>query len=146
MANAKKAIIKIFLDKKILIGILLLMENKINSNKEITKLIGRRIAILRISQKMSQAKLATKIGVCHQQMQKYENGKNRVSIDRLIAIAQALNVKIINFFPAFIVGEDIGDLLSARNAKEIKLLSKFAKFQKLSVEELVLRFLDLLLK
>jgi len=146
LANAKKAIIKIFLDKKILIGILLLMENKINSNKEITKLIGRRIAILRISQKMSQAKLATKIGVCHQQMQKYENGKNRVSIDRLIAIAQALNVKIINFFPAFIVGEDIGDLLSARNAKEIKLLSKFAKFQKLSVEELVLRFLDLLLK
>ena len=52
----------------------------------------------------------------------------------------------INFFPAFIIGENIGDLLSARNAKEVKLLSKFAKLQKLSVEELVLRFLDLLLK
>ena len=116
------------------------------SDKEITKLIGRRIAILRINQGMSQLKLASKVGVSFQQIQKYEAGKNRVSIDRLIAIAKALNVKIINFFPAFIVGEDIGDLLAPRNAKELKTLSKFATLQKMSVNDLVLKFLDLLLK
>jgi len=116
------------------------------SSREITKLIGRRIAILRTHQKISQTELAFRIGVYHQQVYKYEVGQNKVSVDRLIAIAKALNVKVINFFPAFIIGEDVGDLLAPRSVKEIKLLSKFAKFQKLSMEELVLKFLDLMLK
>ena len=66
------------------------MNNQTQSNQEITKLIGRRIAILRTNQKMSQAKLAFKIGVSFQQMQKYEFGQNRVSIERLIAISKVL--------------------------------------------------------
>ncbi|MDA0902564.1 MAG: helix-turn-helix transcriptional regulator, partial [Proteobacteria bacterium] len=58
-------------------------------NQEITKLIGQRIAILRANQNMSQTKLASKIGVSFQQVQKYESGLNRLSVDRLIAISKA---------------------------------------------------------
>ena len=70
------------------------MNSQAISNREITKLIGRRIAILRTNQKMNQAALAFKIGVSFQQMQKYESGQNRVSIERLIAISKVLNVKL----------------------------------------------------
>ena len=121
------------------------MKHKDSSDQQITKLIGRRIAILRTSQKITQQELAFKIGVSFQQIGKYENGASRITVNRLIAISKALNVKIINFFPTFAVGSDIGDLLAPRTAKEIKLLSKFAQVQKLSVEELVLKFLNLLL-
>ncbi len=53
---------------------------------------------------MSQAKLADAVGVTFQQIQKYENGKNRISASRLQQIAQALDVTPSFFF------EDVPDV------------------------------------
>jgi DNA-binding XRE family transcriptional regulator len=41
-------------------------------------LVGSRIRMFRKGRKMSQAQLGKKLGVTFQQVQKYENGKNRV--------------------------------------------------------------------
>ena len=61
--------------------------------------IGRRIKLRRIQLGLSQRDLARKIGpVAFQQVQKYENGTDRVSASRLYLIAEALGVGIGFFY------------------------------------------------
>ena len=47
---------------------------------------------------MNQAKLGEALGVSYQQMQKYENGTNRISASRLFGISRVLDVPIQYFF------------------------------------------------
>ncbi|WP_341872610.1 helix-turn-helix domain-containing protein [Sinorhizobium fredii] len=47
---------------------------------------------------MSQTELAKTLGVTYQQVQKYENGRTRVSASRLQAIANMLEVPLTFFF------------------------------------------------
>jgi transcriptional regulator with XRE-family HTH domain len=56
--------------------------------------IGRNIRACRLARQMSQPKLGEAIGVTFQQVQKYENGTNRVGSGRLVLIAQALQVPV----------------------------------------------------
>jgi len=61
--------------------------------------MGRRIKLRRIQLGLSQSDLARKIGpVAFQQVQKYENGTDRVSASRLYLIAEALGVGIGLFY------------------------------------------------
>lgn len=59
--------------------------------------IGARIRQVRKKQKMSQEQLGKEVGVSFQQIQKYENGHNRISASRLVHVARILNVST-NFF------------------------------------------------
>lgn len=61
--------------------------------------IGAMIRAERQARGMSQNALAKKLGVAFQQVQKYENGSNRVSASMLYAIACVFGVKISTFFP-----------------------------------------------
>jgi transcriptional regulator with XRE-family HTH domain len=61
-------------------------------------LVGSRIRRFRKGRKMSQAQLGKKLGVTFQQVQKYENGKNRVGASRLQMISTALDVPVGQFF------------------------------------------------
>jgi transcriptional regulator with XRE-family HTH domain len=54
--------------------------------------LGRRIASYRKNSEMSQSDLGSSIGTSYQQIQKYEDGRNQVSVPRLLQIAKALNV------------------------------------------------------
>jgi transcriptional regulator with XRE-family HTH domain len=65
---------------------------------ELDQHIGHLIRSLRVAGGVSQASLAAQIGVTFQQVQKYENGKNRVSGSRLQMIAEALGVSPAKFF------------------------------------------------
>jgi transcriptional regulator with XRE-family HTH domain len=60
--------------------------------------IGRRIRLQRINKGMSQTELGNSVGVTFQQIQKYENGKNRVGGSRMKQIADALSVTPAHFF------------------------------------------------
>ena len=61
-------------------------------------LVGRNIRILRKQRRMSQTDLANKIGVTFQQVQKYENGTNRVGSGRLFRISAIFNVPVATLF------------------------------------------------
>jgi transcriptional regulator with XRE-family HTH domain len=61
--------------------------------------VGRRVRTQRLSKGMSQTELGTKIGVTFQQVQKYENGVNRIGAGRLSRIAEVLEVPVTFFFP-----------------------------------------------
>ncbi len=60
--------------------------------------IGKRLRQARLSKGLTQQGLAEKIGISFQQVQKYENGINRVSSSRLLVIANVLNIPITYFF------------------------------------------------
>src|SRR5262245_58959838 len=60
--------------------------------------IGHKIRVLRVAKQMSQSKLGDALGVTFQQIQKYENGVNRVGSGRLRAIADTLGVSVGELF------------------------------------------------
>lgn len=60
--------------------------------------VGHRIRLRRTLIGMTQEGLGEAVGLTFQQIQKYENGDNRVSASRLYAISQALDVPIHYFF------------------------------------------------
>ena len=53
------------------------------------KLVGKNIRIFRLAKKLSQTELGNSVGATFQQIQKYENGTNRVGSGRLAKVAQA---------------------------------------------------------
>lgn len=60
--------------------------------------VGRQITAIRIHSDFSQQRLAEKIGITYQQLQKYESGRNRVSASMLYEIGTALGVPAGRFF------------------------------------------------
>lgn len=66
------------------------------NNKELTSIdisVGVAMQERRISLGLSRHNLADKIGITHQQLQKYEKGINRISVGRFYDICKALNIK-----------------------------------------------------
>ena len=64
----------------------------------IDRSVGKTIRNLRRAANLSQQELANRCGVTFQQLQKYENGQNRVSASRLLQIATALEVRVERLF------------------------------------------------
>lgn len=61
-------------------------------------MVGKRIRLRRVQLGLSQTELGQKLGVTFQQIQKYENGTNRVSCSRIYETSVALDVPIGFFF------------------------------------------------
>lgn len=62
------------------------------------ELVGVRVRMRRQAVSMTQSELGRRIGVSFQQIQKYEQGRNRIGASRLTAIAQVLGVPVSFFF------------------------------------------------
>ena len=60
--------------------------------------VGRNVRIWRMAKGLSQAQLATRLGVTFQQIQKYEVGANRLGTGRLVKVAAILGVPIAALF------------------------------------------------
>jgi transcriptional regulator with XRE-family HTH domain len=61
-------------------------------------LVGRNIRISRLQRGLTQTALGHHLGVTFQQIQKYENGANRVGASRLTQIAGALDISLATLF------------------------------------------------
>ena len=59
---------------------------------------GQKLRIRRVLMSLSQENLATAVDLTFQQIQKYENGKNRMSASRLAQFAAMLQVEPAYFF------------------------------------------------
>ena len=64
----------------------------------IDRFVGNRIRERRVGLRISQTKLGESIGVTFQQIQKYENGANRIGASNLFKIAKGLGVEVGFFF------------------------------------------------
>ncbi len=99
------------------------------------KLVGQRIRARRIELEMSQPALAEHAGVTFQQLQKYENGKNRISAGRLNEIAKALGTTIqflydgVNETTGRAVADDAVEFKGKRASDEDELLKAFRQIK-----------------
>jgi transcriptional regulator with XRE-family HTH domain len=67
---------------------------------EMDRALGNAVRLRRRSLNMTQEHLAQACGVSFQQVQKYENGANRVSFSRLVQIAHALDCRVTDLTDA----------------------------------------------
>ena len=63
--------------------------------------VGQKLRNRRWMKGLTQHQLALLVGVRFQQIQKYENGINRISASRLWEISQALEVSVSYFFDGY---------------------------------------------
>jgi transcriptional regulator with XRE-family HTH domain len=61
--------------------------------------VGRRVRSVRLEKGMSQEKLGNQLALTFQQIQKYENGANRIGAAKLQRIAQILGVSVSALYP-----------------------------------------------
>lgn len=65
--------------------------------QKIDLIIGERLKKARKQQRLTQEDLAARLGISFQQIQKYENGKNRISFGRLYELSNYLSVPLDYF-------------------------------------------------
>jgi len=94
----------------VFLGIIFTRVNILNENNEtimarrndyiaeIDKFIGNKIVSLRLARGLSRKQLSEAVGITGQQLSKYEKGKNRISIGRLILLSKALGEKVSYFY------------------------------------------------
>ncbi len=76
--------------------------------------VGARVRLRRTLLGMNQTILGKALGVSFQQVQKYENGTNRISASRLFDLTRVLDVSIEHFF------EDISAVVAASSPAATK--------------------------
>jgi len=113
--------------------------------------VGNRIRIQRKVLGLSQEKLADALGITFQQVQKYENGTNRVSASRLADVARILGLEVSHFFddaPKEVtnikvaeknINNKLGDILERRET--LHLLKAYYAIEDEAVRK---KFLDML--
>jgi transcriptional regulator with XRE-family HTH domain len=94
--------------------------------------LGAAVRIRRRSLGISQEALAEQCGVSFQQIQKYENGTNRISFSRLVQIARALKCRVVDLMDVLDAPEgqppaDLALLMRMRTPGALELLSAFER-------------------
>jgi transcriptional regulator with XRE-family HTH domain len=94
--------------------------------------LGAAVRIRRRTIGMSQEALAEQCNVSFQQIQKYENGANRISFSRLVQIAKALRCRVVDLLdvldtPEHEGGADIDLLGRMRTPGALELLSAYER-------------------
>ena len=92
--------------------------------------LGAAVRIRRRTIGMSQEALAERCGVSFQQIQKYENGANRISFSRLVQIARALRCRVTDLMDVFDgpdreTAEDLDLLTRMRTPGALELLTAY---------------------
>jgi transcriptional regulator with XRE-family HTH domain len=110
-------------------------------------LVGRNIRIHRINKGLTQTDLGKRIGVTFQQVQKYEQGTNRVGGGRLFKIADVLGLPISAFFEGadtshHKVKESPSALLVEPHA--LKLLRSFCQIENMETRRALVEVVELL--
>ncbi|RAK58119.1 helix-turn-helix domain-containing protein [Phenylobacterium deserti] len=94
--------------------------------------LGAAVRIRRRTIGLSQEALAEQCGVSFQQIQKYENGANRISFSRLVQIARALKCRVVDLMDVLDTPEggtnsDIDVLTRMRTPGALELLSAYER-------------------
>ncbi|HDQ14624.1 MAG TPA: XRE family transcriptional regulator [Sediminispirochaeta sp.] len=114
-----------------------------------TKKLGSNIRKFREEAGLSQQQLAERLGVSFQQLQKYEYGQTRLTVDRLMDISRLLHVPLLQFIPHEEIEETYG--ISAEtetyapfervivSPDEVKLIKYFRSLKNEKLRTTVLR-------
>jgi len=109
--------------------------------------VGNQLRRRRMLMGLSQEELANSVGISFQQIQKYENGLNRISASRLYEFGMLLDVPVKYFFASIseetkkmpIISELSEDVLYSKETAE--LLSTYYKVEDRSLRQNFLKLL-----
>ncbi|MDW8123832.1 MAG: helix-turn-helix transcriptional regulator [Geminicoccaceae bacterium] len=101
--------------------------------------IGERIRLRRLELGLTQEQLAAALGVSYQQIQKYENGANRISAAQLAELARRLEVPI-----GWFLEEDEGATNAASARGLLELVRGFGSLKTPAVRRSLLALVKLL--
>lgn len=91
------------------------------------ELVGKRLVDARVEKGLSRSKVASMLGISHQQMQKYEAGINRISAGKLHYFAKKLSLPVTYFFRKE-SGEVVKSELSRKEQTELtNLIKRYSK-------------------
>jgi transcriptional regulator with XRE-family HTH domain len=93
------------------------------SATDVDKKVGENLLKLRLFRGMTQETLADAVGVTFQQIQKYEKGRNRISVSRLSQFSQVLEIAVAEFYDG-IEGASRSDALKL-TPEQLALLNKY---------------------
>src|SRR5215813_7089957 len=98
--------------------------------------LGAAVRIRRRTIGISQEALAEQCGVSFQQIQKYENGANRISFSRLVQIARALKCRVVDLMDVLDAPdrEASGDLDLLARMRTPGALELLAAYERMSPE------------
>ena len=108
--------------------------------EELNSNIGNLIKKIRKNVGLSQMKLAKKINVSYQQLQKYESGATRITVSRLVQIAGALGVPVRTFLQSELSVADKPYI--GLSEKETQLIRRFRKLKNDKLKENVISMVD----
>ena len=95
-----------------------------------TSYIGALIKEMRKAAGMSQMKLAEKIGVSYQQIQKYEKGTSQLNVSRLLQISEAFAVPVGTFLNDSDGVAQVRPQYSSLSEDEAKLIMLFRRLKR----------------
>ena len=107
--------------------------------------VGRRIRQRRLELGQSQTELADALGITFQQIQKYENGTNRISAGRVYAAAQHLGVTLDYFFEGVelpVASQPNHDSLFENDKQVIALVRSFVQISDADTRSAVTSFVN----
>ncbi|WP_018700016.1 helix-turn-helix domain-containing protein [Amorphus coralli] len=117
------------------------MQNQRSANS-VDYHVGTRLRLRRLELGMSQERLAEKLGITFQQIQKYERGTNRIGASRLHDISLALQVPISYFFegadgikPGPVSGVESPLSEALNDSATVRLLRAFSLIEDASVRQ-----------
>jgi transcriptional regulator with XRE-family HTH domain len=113
-------------------------------NNESDNTVAQRVRFRRIQLDKTQEELANAVGVTFQQIQKYENGTNRISAGRLQQIADALEVPVSFFFgPLSGIADENKPIMDFLNtAYGVRLLKAFSEIGDRKMQSLLLELAE----
>lgn len=100
--------------------------------KNIDVFIGAKIKSRRIMLGISQAKLAERLGVTFQQIQKYESGANSLNSEKIYIFCEVLQISVEQLFNGFsktTVIEDKGIKINASERESLEIMKSFNKIK-----------------
>ena len=104
--------------------------------------VGGRLRLKRLSKGVSQEWLGEKLNLTFQQVQKYEQGSNRLSASRLHDIAKALGIKISYFFEGIDGPEDSSSTIFNFDKETIQAAQLYQKVESSETRRIVSLLLD----
>lgn len=124
---------------------------------ELDRCVGARLRATRLHCGLSQSSVAEQLGVSFQQVQKYENGANRMSVSTFVAVAETLGLspmllleRCLQDRDAAAPGAQPAPRLSrsdtGRAEQTMRLLEGFGRLRDAKAQQQVLDFLALLAK
>lgn len=104
--------------------------------------IGQIIKELRKARGMTQMELSELIGVSYQQVQKYEKGRDNISVERLKQVAKAIHAPMTLFFPSSAETVAEAPAVYAKMTKdETALLQLYRRIKAKKTKKAVIEFL-----